>query len=333
MRKFINAVFLLTAAFTLPVSAAKPQYEAFYVFGDSLSDTGNDLILTQLQKINPPIPPSESPHQTYYQGRFTNGPVAVEYLWRQLHGNASLAPFLSKPDRINGGISFAFGGSTSAHLTQTPGGFYVPGVLGQVELFRKALKGKKAKASALYAIWTGGNDYLLSVMDPTNVSRAEPQEVVTNITKAIQVLYSLGARNFLIPNLPDLGLTPMVQMNGGSVEFQALTQSHNALLAQALNQLAPRLRGIQIFHVDLFSLSQNLLQDEQQFTLTPPALESLAPGIGATMCFVVDPSSCPDVNVTAQLPLPFVFWDMMHPTTFIHKLYGDAMLERLNEQK
>ena len=101
------------------------------------------------------------------------------------------------------------------YLNEMPGGLYVPGVLGQIELYRKALKGKSPKARALYVIWTGANDYLMSITDP-NASRAEPREVVTNITKAIQALYSLGARNFLIPNLPDLGLTPMVQMKGGS---------------------------------------------------------------------------------------------------------------------
>jgi phospholipase/lecithinase/hemolysin len=220
----------------------------------------------------------------------------------------------------------------SGYLNQMPGGLYVPGVLGQIELYRKALKGKSPKGKALYVIWTGANDYLMSITDPS-ISRGEPREVVANITKAIQTLYSLGARNFLIPNLPDLGLTPMVQMDGGEAEFLALTQSHNALLVQALSQLTSQLRGIQIFHVDLFTLSQTLLNDEQKFMLTPPALESLAPGTGATMCFIVDPSTCPDVDVTAELPLPFVFWDMMHPTTFIHKLYSDAMLESLKADK
>ena len=122
MRKIISAGFLLAAVFVLsPVSAATPQYEAFYVFGDSLSDTGNVFTVTKLQKIDPPIPPSESPHQTYYQGRFSNGPVAVEYLWRQLHDDASLAPFLSNQDAA--GVSFAFGGSMWAISTRCREGY------------------------------------------------------------------------------------------------------------------------------------------------------------------------------------------------------------------
>ena len=131
----------------------------------------------------------------------------------------------------------------------------MPGVLGQIELYRKALKGKQPKAKTLYAVWTGANDYLMGRTE-------QPGEVVTNIVKAVQTLYSLGARDFLIPNLPDLGLTPMVQVTeGGPAQFLALTQSHNALLAEAVNQLRPRLRGIRIFHVDLFTLSQTLLSD------------------------------------------------------------------------
>jgi phospholipase/lecithinase/hemolysin len=326
MRTIIGVGFLLATVFAMPPAlAAPPQYEAFYVFGDSLSDTGNDYILTKLQKLDPPLPPSDSPHKTYYLGRFSNGPVATEYLWRELRDGAALTPFLSNPSMSSpGGVNFAFGGSTSGYLNQMPGGLFVPGVLGQIELYRKALKGKQPKSKALYAVWTGANDYLMGRTD-------QPGEVVANIVKAIQTLYSLGARDFLIPNLPDLGLTPMVQMTGNGAEFLALTQSHNALLTQALNQLRPKMRGIRIFHVDLFTLSQSLLSDTEKVAIVPPALEFLAPGTGATECFVVDPSTCPEVNVTAELPPPhFAFWDMMHPTTFIHKLYGDAMRESLN---
>ncbi|MBA4142302.1 MAG: SGNH/GDSL hydrolase family protein [Nitrosospira sp.] len=323
MRNIISVWLLLVAVFALPAASAVPtNYDAFYVFGDSLSDTGSDFILTTSLRMDPPIPPSESPHRTYYKGRFSNGPVAVEYLWRQLKNGATLTPFLSniKLDSL-GGISFAFGGSTSGYLNQVPGGFYVPGTLGQVELFRKALKRKKAP-TALYAIWTGGNDYLLA---GTN----EPDAVVANIIKAIQTLYSLGARDFLIPNLPDLGLTPLIQVKGpeAQAQFLQLTRDHNALLGQALHRLAPRLPRIKIYVVDLFTLSQTLVNENTVITM-PPALEYLAPGTGATDCFIRNPKSCPDVDLTAELP-PFAFWDAMHPTTFVHELYGQAMFERL----
>ena len=332
MKKLLSAWVLLITVFALPVVwAAPPKYETLYVFGDSLSDTGNDIILTRIQRIDPPIPPSESPHRTYYNGRFSNGPVAVEYLWRRLRGNdsASLNPFLSNIKLpAQGGINFAFGGSTSDYLNQMPGGIYVPGTLGQIELFRKALKGKRAKANALYTVWTGANDYLLGLEEGTNPP--PPSEVVVNITKAIKTLHSLGARNFLVPNLPDLGLTPFIQEKGLSAEFLLLTEGHNALLAEALNELAPRLPGIRIFLVDLFKVSQDLLNEsENPIITTPPASETLPGGMGAASCFFINPATCPDVDVTADLAQPFAFWDLMHPTTFVHNHYGQAMFKSL----
>ncbi|MBI3393045.1 MAG: hypothetical protein HY039_07635 [Nitrospirae bacterium] len=57
--------FLLGSAPAFAVS-----YNQIFVFGDSLSDDGNAYVLTG--GLNPPSPP--------YAQRFSNGPVAVEYL-------------------------------------------------------------------------------------------------------------------------------------------------------------------------------------------------------------------------------------------------------------
>src|SRR5216110_3093369 len=49
--------------------AQVPAVDSFFVFGDSLSDTGNDFIATKFQfGLDPAIPPSEPPHRTYFMG-------------------------------------------------------------------------------------------------------------------------------------------------------------------------------------------------------------------------------------------------------------------------
>ncbi len=60
-----------------------PPFNSLFVFGDSLADNGNDLLLSTALGTDPPVPPSASPHKTYYRGRFSNGPVAFEYLWQR----------------------------------------------------------------------------------------------------------------------------------------------------------------------------------------------------------------------------------------------------------
>jgi phospholipase/lecithinase/hemolysin len=339
MSAVIRTGFLLAVVFAQslawaapPAHPGSPLYDNLYVFGDSLSDTGNDLALTKAQRISPAIPPSEAPHRTYYKGRFSNGAVAVEYLWQSIRNDtkASLTPFFSKKGlALKGAVNFAFGGSTSGYISQTPGQFYVPGVLGQIDLFRIVLNKQQSQARTLYLIWTGANDYL--AVPPAQV--AQPSEVIANITKAVETLYALGARDFMILNLPDLGQTPLAIALGPQQAdaLSALAKAHNDLLVSTHDDLVARLEGTRITLVDIFSITQHLLS-KGEVLASPPALAIISPETGAVDCLFRNPSTCPDVNLTAHTP-PVYFWDVMHPTTLVHGFYGKAMFESLSKEQ
>lgn len=85
----------LLAGVAILAALAAPAAKAgsLYVFGDSLSDDGNLYKLTGL----PPAP--------YYKGRFSNGPVWVEYL-------PALSGLSSSPAN-----NFAYGGAFTGPLT------------------------------------------------------------------------------------------------------------------------------------------------------------------------------------------------------------------------
>ena len=310
----------LFCAATLMLStgwAGPPTYKTLLVFGDSLSDTGNDTIATS--GLMPAIPPAISPYATYAPGRFSNGPVAVEYLWRSLTGNtgATVLPSLAQPD-INKkeAVNFAFGGSGSGLGNATPGGFDVPGLLGQVDLFKAALGNKKAKPDALYVVWTGSNDYILGLA-------SGPDVVVGNITSAIRSLYAMGARDFLVPNLPDIGLTPLAQAQGAAAQLTLATLGHNALMAQSMTALAKSLKMSRIIQVDIYGVAQTLISDGV-VVAGVPALELLSPNTGLSSCLFTDPTTCRDVDLSAPLP-PLLFWDVLHPTTLAHGAFAAAM--------
>ena len=55
---------------------------------------------------------------------------------------------------------------------------------------------------ALFFIWGGPNDLVINP-DPAVAAAA-----AANIGMMIDTLYGAGARNFLVPNMADLGLTP-----------------------------------------------------------------------------------------------------------------------------
>lgn len=306
--------------------AGRSNYQELYVFGDSLSDTGNSLVATTSQQMVPALPPSRSPNATYWQGRYTNGPVAAEYLWDLMNrkNGSELVPSLVLDGRVKkSGVSFAFGGSTSGLSSPSPLGFTVPGLLGQVQLFSALLAGKKAPANALYVVWSGSNDYLQGFT-------STPATVVNNVALAVRQLYAMGARSFVVPNLADLGLTPFVQVQNAGAAFTQLSQAHNAQLQRTLEQLAGELPAARIVPVDVFALGAAVV-GTGQVSADVPALEYLAPGSGAADCLFRHPASCIDVNLSAFLP-PFLFWDVMHPTTQVHGLIGNAMYRALQKQ-
>jgi len=326
-RSILQALCLLTVLLSPAAWAGQVKYSGLYVFGDSLSDTGNDFLVTTSRQLTPAIPPSVSPYATYWQGRFSNGPVAAEYLWRLVSrkNNAELSPSVTDPTlTTKPALSFAFGGSTSGYDTMTPMGFPVPGLQSQVDMFRAALNGRKAPHTALYMVWSGSNDYLQSLTDG-------PYTVVGNVSKAIRNLYASGGRDFIVPNLANMGITPFVKAQNQGPLFTQLSKQHNALLKAALAVLERDLRDIRIVTVDVYKLgealgSTGLIEDDV------PAAEFLAPEQGAADCLFRAPATCVNVTQPAFMP-PFLFWDLMHPTTQVHGVLGTAMFAALLTQR
>ena len=119
----VKLVALLLFCLLPSIAAAQvPQFDSLYVFGDSLADNGNILIQTKAMRLDPPVPPSVTPHRTYFDGRFSNGYIAFEYLWQRLSGHRldspqAMKPFLAAPVLPRtGATDFAFGGTGTLYL-------------------------------------------------------------------------------------------------------------------------------------------------------------------------------------------------------------------------
>jgi thermolabile hemolysin len=145
------------------VSGHGGPYSAFYVFGDSLSDTGR----------NPATPAT-----SYYNGRYSNGPLWVEYLSTNLG-----LPY-------NPSNNWAYSGSTTSNLfsqiTNVPA------------------------STALFSVLSGGNDIFYSVDIGVNDAAwgVVITNAVSNITFAVGTLYTNGAREVIVGNLANVGETP-----------------------------------------------------------------------------------------------------------------------------
>ena len=175
-----------------------------YVFGDSLSDRGNlAAILGQF-----PNPPS-------YHDSFTNGPVSAERLAVALGLTAD--PSLWVTGRLTpAGTNYAVAGATASLMA--PGGPTEINLPEQIGAYN-AYSGGVADPNALYYIDIGGNDVrnaALYTTGPTTGGNAAITAGVDAEMGAIETLVSEGARNFLIVNVPNVGVIPeFTQQNPG----------------------------------------------------------------------------------------------------------------------
>lgn len=326
--------FVLTCLAPVVASAQVPQFDSLYAFGDSLLDTGNIFVHSSLLGRNPAVPPSVSPHRTYFDGNFSNGYMEVEFLWQRLAGYApgsphGVQPFLKSPLlRRTGAANFAFGGTGTPYVDQTPGGDWAPGLKGQVELFRLALFGRKPSSRALYLIATGANDYRMDQFNPVPMS---PVDVAKNIEDSIVTLYRLGARHVMVMDLPDLGKVPanlMSEEQSAAATF--ISGLHNSMLYPMLDGLRVRFPSLHLVTVRLQPLFDTIPLNKTVPALddyTPPPPVGLPP---QSACLFVAPVLCQDVPTSLfNTNLGYVFWDIAHPTTEAHRHLADYMHSEL----
>lgn len=299
-QQFVAAGFVLFS-FMLPLKAE--AFTGLYVLGDSLSDTGNFYTATRdpVTGIGFPPPP-------YFQGRFSNGNIWIDELAKKLNLD-SPTPYLNFLGGATptGGINFAFGGATTTPINTVSTQFFgLP-----QQLAALTTTGQAADSNALYVLWLGANDYL-----PTEsqdfVPFTTPEQTLNNISNAVQTLASIGVKNLLVPNLPNLGNLPLSLSLGQSVsnKLNQLTQAHNAGLATLIQDFNQNpVMGLNIFSLDVNSLLTN--PQNLGFTnFTEPCFNRIA----LTLC---------------NNPDNFLYWDFTHPTERAHSLLADAAISAI----
>jgi len=298
---------MLSIVVALAVLCCQPAYSqgftAIVAFGDSLSDLGNTAATVSNLITD---------YNSYYydQGRWSDGPVWVENLARQLG-----LPALQRNDGANlYGTDFAWGGSTSGTGYTIE---YLANLQEQTSLYIELLSTKYARmpaiGSTLFTVWSGGNDVIYYVEDDTPVT---PQQICNNIADAITDLYRAGARYFLVPNLPPLGDKPNYLHNKTYHDkANAFVSAYNPLLQTRLALLQQQLSGIRIFPFNIYNLFKAVIMNPKGFKLTnvtDPAFR---------------PNDDPFENYGSVVANPdqYLFWDTTHPTRMGHAIIATAL--------
>lgn len=213
------AIGILLAVLLLPgaSNALAGPYGEIVVFGDSLSDNGNYVLYDGQPAPDPAL---------YWEGRFSNGRVWVEYLTDPTHFDTNLS-------------GRAYGGAETS-------GLLPPGLIEQVRLYIILAAGASLSRTNLYVLWIGGNDFLNGDGDY--------QRAVENINDAVTELVDNGAMSILILNLPDLGNIPSTLGSNEAEPATAFTINFNAALANMIDTFSTAHPGIGIYEFDVEAL-------------------------------------------------------------------------------
>jgi phospholipase/lecithinase/hemolysin len=287
----LSIAFVFTALVAAAPLAAADDRDGprLFVFGDSLSDSGN----------NPaPSPP-------YFEGRWSNG-----YTWAdRLAPRFGLGDTLV-PSSVPGGTNYARAG---ARVIGTDG------VVDQMSAYLQDAKGKADK-HATYMVFVGGNDIRDALIGTLTVPGFNPVALIdrrlATLGLALSGLSARGARHIVVLGLPDLSHLPGLPPPAAPLA-SFLSQRFNTGLTEIVAILD---RGEhEATLIDVASLFDSILADAAagggRFGITNTTATCLTFVSGT-------PIQCPD-------PDTYLFWDPIHPTGRVHDLLADFVVDAM----
>lgn len=297
---------LLILCFLAPLASIAGTYDKMFVFGDSLSDTGN---LATLALFSAEAAEFRFLNDAPYQKGFTNGPTAVVELAKLLNV-PSLTPSLYLLNTISG-TNFAVAGARAA-------GNEPIDLNTQVGAFLASQAGN-APDNALYILFIGGND-IRDMRDASNIKSVYSilQKANQNIRNNLALLIASGAKHIMVVNSPDIGKLPetsALAANNPSLIGRAslYTQAYNKSLAESVKHIEEH-TGVDLVLFDVFTLFNKIVTDNRALLFTN----------AKDACFSSVRFDYYSVCDTDQIDA-FVYFDEIHPTRRVHERVGRAM--------
>lgn len=286
-------------------SPVSTPYTGLVVFGDSLSDSGNNAAL--LTQAYGGLPPVNITGDSFYSrlpssaGTYSNGKVWTQYLAESL--GLPLTPSVTP----GGGNNFAFGGAQTGldgnDVPAVPGfPFSMKTQLGQY----LGATGNTADPNALYIVAGGGNNVRAALesigagADPVATFAATVAGYATDMAGMVAQLQQAGAQHVLVLNTPNFGLTPLAQ----ALQVSGLATDLSFAMDQ---QLAAALAGSGVKTFDMFSFMTGVV------------------GAGAASGFTNWTQACGAASNNCDVNTA-LFWDGIHPTTLAHERLAQAVL-------
>ncbi|KAE8664703.1 GDSL esterase/lipase [Hibiscus syriacus] len=327
---------------TSTMTRVEAAHRAFFVFGDSLVDNGNNNYLATTARADSPPYGIDTPSRRP-TGRFSNGKNIPDFISNAL-GSEPTLPYLSPQltgEKLLVGANFASAGI--GILNDTGIQFInIIRMFRQLQYFEEYQRrladlvgideAQRIVSDALVLITVGGNDFVNNYFLVPFSARSRQFQLpdyvrylISEYRKILMRLHDLGAQRVLVTGTGPLGCVPaelaMRSPNGQcAAELQQAASLFNPQLVEMINGLNSDY-GANIF------ISANTQQQTNDFISNPGAYGfttskiaccGQGPYNGLGLCTIIS-NLCPNRD-------EYVFWDPFHPSERANGIIVDMIL-------
>ncbi|KAJ9536035.1 hypothetical protein OSB04_un000795 [Centaurea solstitialis] len=221
-------VFIVLLYFRIIIVSKEPEVPCYFIFGDSMVDSGNNNQLLTNWKVN--YPPYGIDFPEGDTGRFTNGRTSADIIGEFLGFDKFIPPYATAKDaQFNKGINYASGGSGIREETGSHMGDRISldrqlrrhsSIVSRLFHLQENITSLK---KCIYLINIGSNDYINNylVPDKYRTSRKYTVDQYANVlirkySRQLKRLYKLGGRKVALFGLTQIGCTPLEVKKFGS---------------------------------------------------------------------------------------------------------------------
>ncbi|PIN03347.1 Triacylglycerol lipase [Handroanthus impetiginosus] len=316
-----------------------------FIFGDSLSDVGNNNYLSKsLARASLPWYGIDFGNGLP-NGRFSNGRTVADIIGDSMglpRPPAFLDPSLNEDIILENGVNYASGGGGILNVT---GSYFIQkfGLYKQIELFQgtqELIKAKigKAKADkffqeAQYVVALGSNDFINNYLMPiysdswTYTDDTFIQHLMETLRKQLTLLHGLGARHLMVFGLGPMGCIPLQRVLSSSGGCQDRTNklalSFNRATSQLISDLSSSLPNATYKFGDAYDVVNDLISNPNKYGFTNSDLPCCSFGrIRPALTCIPASTLCKDRS-------KYVFWDEYHPSDSANELVANELIKKL----
>lgn len=318
---FVGVIHIVTF-----VVIGEPQVPCYFIFGDSLVDSGNNNKLATAAKAN--YQPYGIDFPQGVTGRFTNGRTLADIIGQLLGFVMFIPPYATATDQeISTGVNY---GSGSAGIREESGSHLGDRISLDRQLLNHETTISRLSAQSnktytveylkkcIYLVNIGSNDYINNYLIPniyptSNIYTIDEYAavLVEEYSQQLKTLYDLGARKVAVFGLGQIGCTPAEIAKYGTNGKPCVEWIDDA---------------VKLFDEKLMSLVNELNNDCSDARFTFINLTSISAPQGQVpipsppCCQVGEDGQCVPNSTPCVAQAYYVFYDGFHPTELANRV-------------